>query len=82
MPPPERVAGLDDFVKALPLAFPHDDALLGAEVAAHDLEQGVASAADLRGQALADHPAGLRSEQQSLKKRDKGKRGKDNPPSP
>jgi hypothetical protein len=32
-------------------------------------------------QALADHPAGLKSEQQGPKKRDKGKMGKDAPPS-
>ena len=56
--PAERLAGLDDFVEALAFAFAHERIVsLRAEVGAHDFQQGVAAAAHLRGQPLADDPA-------------------------
>ena len=55
--PAERLAGLDDFVKAFAFAFAQADGFLGAQVGAHDFEQGVAAAADLGDQPLADDPA-------------------------
>ena len=55
--PAERLAGLDDFVKALAFAFAQADGFLGAQVRAHDFQQREASAADLGHQPLADDPA-------------------------
>ncbi|MFM1944766.1 MAG: hypothetical protein RI897_3748 [Verrucomicrobiota bacterium] len=55
--PAECGAGLDDFVEGFPFAFAHLDCFLGAEVGAHDFEEGGAAAADLGDEALADDPA-------------------------
>ena len=55
--PAEGLAGFDDFVKAFALAFALHDGFLGAEIGAHDFEQGIAAAADFGNEPLADDPA-------------------------
>src|SRR5208282_3468481 len=55
--PPERMAGLNDFVKRFAFAFAEAHGLLRAQVGAHDFEQGAAPAADFGHQPLADNPA-------------------------
>ena len=44
--PAERLARFDDFVKAFAFAFAQANAFLGAQVGAHDFQQGEAAAAD------------------------------------
>ena len=49
--PAERIAGLDDFVKRLALAFAQPDGFLRAQIGAHDFQQRKTSAADLAARA-------------------------------
>ena len=55
--PAERVTRLNDFVKRFAFAFSKLNALLGAEIGTHDLQQRRAAAAHPRGQPLTDDPA-------------------------
>ena len=55
--PAERLAGFDDFVEAFAFAFAQPDGFLGAQVGAHDFQEGVTAALDLGHEPLADDPA-------------------------
>src|SRR5579883_1950666 len=55
--PAERMAGLDNFIETLPFAFAQANGFLGAQIRAHNFEQGMPPAADAGNQALADNPA-------------------------
>src|SRR5687768_2142121 len=54
--PAEGLVRLDDLVKAFPFAFTLDHRLLGAEIGAHDFDDGEAASADFGSETLADDP--------------------------
>src|SRR5215471_8111361 len=55
--PSERLAGLDDLIKAFAFAFTQPDAFLGSEVGPHDFQQSESATANFGNEPLADDPA-------------------------